>query len=132
MIDFSRRRAMGASIAEYIETLPYELDGDGVGFWVIVPAGRSFDLVGDDLAEFIRICIVRLINVGGVPVRHSDSGKLKWHELKSYGTSAKDIAAGIVSEWLASGAGNPAWDSLWFVTRKVLQTSEIWQEPGQD
>lgn len=81
MIDKNRKRLLGDTVAGYIDTLPYELDGDGVGFWVIVPAGRSFGFEGQDLAEFVRLCIERLIDVGGIVARfadHGPRGSSKW------------------------------------------------------
>ncbi len=123
MIDMKRRRALGSDVAEYIETLPYELDSDGVGLWVIVPAGRSFGFEGDDLAEFVGLCILRLLDVGGVAVRHADHGPRRWVQQTHYGTSKTEIAAAIVAEWQLHGGGNPQWGSLWFVTRRVLEVS---------
>lgn len=121
MIDMKRRRALGSDVGEYIETLPYELDSDGVGFWVIVPAGRSFGFEGDDLSEFVRLCIERLLGVGGVAVRLAEQGPRRWILQTHYGREISDISAAIVSEWLASGGGNPKWESLWFVTPRVLK-----------
>lgn len=121
MIDQNRKRLLGDTVAGYIETLPYELDSDGVGFWVIVPAGRSFGFEGDDLSEFVRLCIERLLDVGGVAVRLAEQGPRRWILQTHYGRENSAISAAIVSEWLASGGGNPKWESLWFVTPRVLK-----------
>lgn len=121
MIDQNRKRLLGDTVAEYVETLPYELDGDGVGFWVIVPAGRSFGFAGQDLAEFVRLCIERLIDVGGIVARFADHGPRRWVEQVGFGRSKSEIAAAIVAEWQMHGGGDPDWESLWFVTPRVMK-----------
>ncbi len=125
MIDQNRKRLLGDTVAGYIETLPYELDSDGVGFWVIVPAGRSFGFEGDDLSEFVSLCIKRLLDVGGVAVRLAEHGPRRWKLQTQYGRESSEISAAIVSEWLADGGGNPKWESLWFVTPRVLQRASF-------
>lgn len=129
MIDMkrSRRDDPEDNVADYIETIPYEIDGDGEGLWKIVPGGRSFGFEGDDLAEFVRLCVLRLLEVGAVPVRHAGDGTLRWVEQTQYGTTKEELAEAIVAEWLETGGGNPEWDWLWFVTRRVLETSRRWQ-----
>lgn len=121
MIDLKRRSALGDTVADYLEFLPYEIDGDGEGLWGIVPAGRSFGFSGDDLSEFVQRAVVRLLEAGGVPVRHANEGTRLWVEQKQYGTENEAVADAIVAEWLASGGGDPPWEWLWFVTRDVLE-----------
>jgi len=126
MIDPQRRGHSGHpddTAANYIETRPYDIDGDGAGFWGIVPWGRSFGFEGDDLAEFVRLCVLRLLDAGAVPARHSPKGEpLLWKEQTQYGTTKDEIADAIIAEWLATGGGDPPWEYLWFVTREVLET----------
>jgi hypothetical protein len=121
MISLNSMSPLGDTAASYINTLPYELDGDGVGFWVIVPAGRSFGFEGQDLAEFVRLCIERLIDVGGIVARFADHGPRRWVEQVGYGSTKSEIAAAIVAEWQTQGGGDPDWESLWFVTPRVLK-----------
>ena len=121
MINLNSLSPLGDTAASYIDTLPYELDGDGVGFWVIVPAGRSFGFEGQDLAEFVRLCIERLIDVGGIVARFADHGPRRWVEQVVYGSTKSEIAAAIVAEWQMQGGGDPDWESLWFVTPRVLK-----------
>lgn len=123
MIDLERRSGLGDTVAEYLETLPYELDGDGEGLWAIVPAGKSFRFEGADLVEFVRRCVLRLLDVGAVPVRHAKDGPLLWQEQTQYGQSNEEIADAIVAEWLAAGGGDPPWGWLWFVNRDVLNSA---------
>ena len=91
--------------ANYIETRPYDIDGDGRGFWGIVPWGRSFGFEGDDLVEFVRLCVLRSLEAGAVPVRHSSQGEpMLWKEQTQYGTTKDEIADAIIAEWLATVA----------------------------
>jgi hypothetical protein len=122
MIDMERRRALGNSVAEFVEALPYWTDSDGESLWHIVPGGRTFGFKGGDLAEFVRLCVSRLLEAGAVPVRHADDGIFNWVEQTQYGSSNEEIADAIVTEWLETGGGNPEWHWLWFVTRRVLET----------
>jgi hypothetical protein len=124
MIDLQRRSPLGDTVAEFIETLPYEIDGDGEGFWGIVPRARTWGFKGGDLTEFVRLCVLRLLEAGAVPVRHAESGPLRWQEQTQYGTTNEDVADAIIAEWLESGGGDPPWEYLWFVTRGVLETAK--------
>ena len=126
MIDLQRRWPSGEvdeTAADYIETRPHDIDGDGEGLWRIVPTGRGFGFAGDELTEFVRLCVLSLLNAGAVPVRHGpDDAELQWVEQTQYGTMRDEIADAIIAEWLASGGGDPPWEYLWFVTRRVLET----------
>jgi hypothetical protein len=123
MIDLKRKRPLGDTVADFIETLSYAIDGDGESLWHIVPAGDSFGFTGADLSEFVRMCVSRLLEAGAVPVRHSPEGaKLRWTEQTQYGSTPDEIADAIVAEWLRSGGGDPTWEYLWFVTRRVFET----------
>jgi hypothetical protein len=127
VIDLNRKRALGATVQEYVATIPYEVDGDGESLWHIVPGGRSFGFEGADLQEFVRLCILSLLKAGGVPVRHASSGDLEWAEQTQFGTEPNRIADAIIAEWQAAGGGDPPWEGLWFATRRVLNTSKRWQ-----
>lgn len=123
MIDISRRHPGGFTLAQYLEGLPLEIDSDGEGLWAIVPKARGFGFEGGERAEFVRLCVLRLLDAGAVPVRHSPKGEhLLWMEQTQYGSTKDEIADAIVAEWLATGGGDPPWEYLWFVTREVLET----------
>ena len=122
MIDLNKKRLLGDSVAEYLVALPFAIDNDGEGLWEIVPGGRSFDFEGADLTEFVTFSVLSLLEAGGVPVRFSDTGPMRWLEQKQFGKDKNDIADAVVAEWLAAGGGNPPWEWLWFVTRRVLDT----------
>ena len=64
-----RHKLYGHTIAEHIKTLPDELSVDAVGLWQIVPAGRyGFELSDGDLTEFVRRCVLALLDHGAIPV----------------------------------------------------------------
>lgn len=127
VIDLERKRLLGDTVAEYLEGIPYYIDSDGESLWHIVPGGRSFGFEGGELAEFVRLCVLRLLEAGAVPVRPADEGILNWIEQTQYGSSNEEIADAIVAEWLEAGGNDPEWHWLWFVTRRVLETSRRWQ-----
>lgn len=122
MIDLSKKGVLGDTVAEYFKFLPYEIDGDGEGLWQIVPAGRSFGFEGADLAEFVRLGVMRLLDAGCAPVRPASEGPKRWIEQTQFGSDQNEIADAIVAEWLAAGGGDPPWEWLWFVTRRVLDS----------
>ena len=122
MIDFNKKGVLDDTVAEYLVTLPYAVDSDGEGLWEVVPDGRAYGFEGADLAEFVRLSVMRFLDVGCVPVRHSDAGPMRWIEQKQFGTDKNEIADAIVAEWQAAGAIDPPWEWLWFVTRRALQT----------
>jgi hypothetical protein len=126
-IDLSKKSPVGDTVAEYVATIPYEVDGDGESLWHIVPGGRSFGFEGADLQEFVRLCILNILKAGGVPVRHALSGSLEWAEQTQFGSEPGQITDAIIAEWLAAGGGDPPWEWLWFVTRPIMKTSRRWQ-----
>ena len=125
MIDLNKKRLLGDTVAEYLVTSPFAIDNDGEGLWQIVPAGRSFGFEGADLAAFVRLSALSMLEAGGVPVRFSDAGPMRWLEQKQFGTGKNEIADAVVAEWQAAGAGDPPWEWLWFVTRRVLETEHF-------
>jgi len=127
MIDLTRRSGMGDSAEEYLQTLPYETDSDGECIWRIVPAGESFGFEGEELTEFVRLSVLRLLESGAVPVRYAEDGEFEWREQTHYGKDQKEAANAIIAEWLDAGGGRQEWDYLWFVTPRVLETSRRWQ-----
>lgn len=123
MINLQQRRPSGVTVAEYLEGVPSELGDDGKAMFAIVPAGRSFGFTGRDLSEFVRLCILRLLSAGGIPVKYAERGPLLWREQTQYGKTKEEIADAIVAEWLAAGGGDPPWGWLWFVNRNVLNSA---------
>ena len=123
MIDVNRRHPGGFTLEKYLQSLPLEIDSDGEGLWAIVPKARGFGFEGVERAEYVRLCVLRLLEAGAVPVRHSSQGEpMLWKEQTQYGTTHEEIADAIVAEWLATGGEDPPWEYLWFVTREVLET----------
>lgn len=128
-IDLEQRDSDGETVGEYIQTLPYDIDDDGVGFWQLVPAGMFFGFEGDELSTFLRMCIVRLIEAGAVAVCHSPEGaEMYYIGQPQYGSTANEIADRVVQEWLDAGGGDPPpWEGVWFVTPQILATEKTWE-----
>ena len=124
-IDLKKVSPMGDTVEEYAEKIPYEIDSDGEGLWSIVPTGRNFGYDGEDLKDFVRLCLLSLFKAGGIPVRHGETLGMRWIEQKQYGAEPNEIADAIIAEWQAAGGGDPPWEWLWFVTRDVLQTAKF-------
>lgn len=123
MIDLSRRSRMGFTVSEFLEGLLFEVDGDGEGLWSIVPSGRGFGFEGSELAEFVRLSVMHMLEAGAVPALHRPlTERREWQEQTQYGSTKGQIADAVVAEWLAKGGGDPPWDDLWFVTREVVET----------
>jgi hypothetical protein len=97
-----------------------------VGFWQIVPEGRSgFGLAGADLDEFVRRTLLSLFARGAVPVRHvRESGRV-WTWQKSYGASAEEMAEAIVREWVREGRPDPDLGDLWFGLKDTLDRAFV-------
>jgi hypothetical protein len=123
MINLQRRRPSGITAEEYLEGISSELGGDGKAMFAIVPAGRSFGFARENLIEFVRMCILRLLSAGGIPVKYAEDGPLLWREQTQYGKTQNETADAIVAEWLASGGGDPSWGWLWFVNRDAVNSS---------
>ena len=81
----------------------------------------GFGLEGDALDEVLRYHLLVLFAEGAMPVvgRH---GVDHWILKNGYGDTAEEMAASIVAEWRASGAGYPKpYDSLWFALPKMFK-----------
>jgi hypothetical protein len=88
------------------------------------PLVSTFGFEGAELEDFVGLCALTVLRSGAVPVRHAESGPMRWQEQTQYGSTRGAIADAIVAEWLANGGGNPPWEYLWFVTRRVLDGEE--------
>ncbi|GHT89143.1 hypothetical protein AGMMS49543_28070 [Betaproteobacteria bacterium] len=105
----------GQTAMEYIRTVSGELPDDAVGLWQIVPAGRhGFSLSGDDLIEFIRQCVLALLEHGAKPVVGGGGTLYDWLLQPQYGESNEDIVSAVLDEWLAAGATDCDPGGLWF------------------
>ena len=112
----------GKSIEMWISGLAHELDRDAVGLWQIIPTGRDvFRLTGIELTDFVRRCLLTLLNKGAKPVTGSASGKRYWNECKFYGGSSDEIASGMIDEWLSLGQDPKPYDSVWLALPKVFE-----------
>ena len=110
-----RHKIHGHTIAEHIRLVPGELPVDAVGLWQIIPAGRiGFGLSGDELTEFVRLCVLALLERGAKPVVGGGGTKYAWIFQPHYGESNEEITDAVVSEWLAAGASDCDPGGLWF------------------
>ncbi|MFT0734904.1 hypothetical protein [Ralstonia wenshanensis] len=110
----SKHKLYGHTIAEHIRTVSDELVADAVGLWQIVPAGRyGFELNGTDLSEFVRRCVIALLESRAKPVVGGAGTESDWILQTQYGDSNEEIANAVVSEWLAAGAGDCDPGGLW-------------------
>lgn len=105
----------GQTMAEYINTIAGELPIDAVGMWQIIPAGRQgFGLSGDDLTEFVRRCVLALLDSGAKPVVGGGGTEYDWLLQPQYGKSNEEIVKAVINEWLISGATDCDPGGLWF------------------
>jgi len=116
-INFQAKDCFGQTAMEYIEKVSGELPVDAVGLWQIVPAGVRFGLSGDDLTEFVRLCILALLEHGAKPVLGGAGTEYEWLFQPQYGESNEEIVDSVINEWLADGSQlepmeMPRW--LWF------------------
>ena len=91
------------------------LDDNGIGFNQHVPTGYNhFGLRGDELDLFLRLCILRILQEGGRPVRFVESaGDWEFHD--GYGDDPDRIADAMIGEWKKAGAPiQPEWNSWLF------------------
>ncbi len=128
MIDTARNKFSGETVEEWLDMLPYELEGDATGLWTIIPAGRhDFGLTGDDLIEFTRRGLLALLREGAKPVHGSKEALSGWELAEGYGDTPEQIAEAVIVEWLASGGGDPDVSALWFATPKIYATPQKWK-----
>jgi hypothetical protein len=111
----STDKFFGRTVLEYIRTVPGELSTDAVGLWQIIPMGRrGFGLSGDDLTEFVRWCVLALLETGAKPVTGGAGTQYDWILQPQYGEATEEIASAVVDEWRVAGAGDPDPGGLWF------------------
>ncbi|MDR0780157.1 MAG: hypothetical protein LBF16_05610 [Pseudomonadales bacterium] len=114
-LNLQTKDCFGQTAMEYIETVSGELPVDAVGLWQIVPAGRQgFCFSSSDLSEFVRMCVLALLEHGAKPVVGGGGTKYDWLLQPQYGESNENIANAVINEWLAAGAGDCDPGGLWF------------------
>lgn len=111
----SRHTEFDVPIDEWIETYLRDLENDVVGLWAIVKELREgFLLSGDELQEFVRLTLVKILSSDAKPVvgvREGSSGY--WQVTDRYGSSPDEISNAVVEEWIVSEK-DPDLDDLWF------------------
>jgi hypothetical protein len=107
--------AFGATMGEWLETMPSALSDLPVGLWRIVALGRKgFGLEGPALANFIRRSIYALMDAGAKPVVGAGKPN-QWKLQVQYGSNKHEVAEAVIAEWLRDGAPTPEpWTGVWF------------------
>lgn len=105
----------GRNMADWINTVPAELERDAVNLCQILTAGQlEYGLDGDDLKSFISQCILALLDAGALPVRTSGD----WMVEPRFGNARADIVSGVIAEWQSSN-GDPVYPwTVWFARPK--------------
>ncbi len=114
----------GMPLSEWVERIPNELEMDAVGLWQIIPVGKdSFCLTGEELRNFTKLAIIKLLEHGAVPVRASQKKDEFWVHQKQYGNQHEEIAESIINEW---GKNNidPDVDGIWFARMRNGNSSK--------
>lgn len=119
----------GVSIRQFLTEVARGLDGDLLGFWVLIAEGRdAYRLENADLREFLVLAIGKLILDGAIPVIPSSStssGQLRWEPTQRYGVEADEIALKIVREWNEQGEPDvEAWTTLAFARQQWIDSRE--------
>lgn len=111
----------GQAMVEYINTVAGELPVDAVGMWQIIPAGRhGFGLGGDELTEFVRRCVLALLDAGAKPVVGGGGSDYDWLLQPQYGKSNEEILSAVINEWLISGATDCDPGGGWFLCLHLM------------
>jgi hypothetical protein len=71
-------------------------------------------LLGDDLTDFVRRCVLALLEHDAKPVMGGGGTEYDWLLQSQYGKANEEIANAVINEWLANGAGDPDPGGLWF------------------
>lgn len=107
-----RHSIYGTTLTDWIAQVPAELKADAVGLFQPVVAGtEGFGLDGIQLDDFVRRCIVALLDAGAVPTIALDN---RWPRAPGYNGSSEEIASQIVGQW-RRGEIRADHDGLWFV-----------------
>ena len=100
----------GTPLSEWITLVKGELPQDGVFLQQPVADGiEGFGLDGAELDDFVRRCIVELLDAGAVPAMAGST-----EPLPNYVGSSTDVASQIVQDW-RRGAIMADRDGIWFV-----------------
>ena len=113
MIQEITDKYFGISLSEWIVRLANELEDDIVFFSAIIPVGEdSFGLRGPELIEFVRRCLVALLNKGG-RLRVGSGLDGRWVQISQMKAENDTVADRIIETWQESSVA-PDWYELWF------------------
>ena len=108
-------RQTGMPILEWIEQIHTYIEDYDVNLGLIAAAGISdFSLSGDDLVEFARRCLEKLMAVGAIPVLHEGNDYCPFVPTLRYGRKPEDIVENVLASWQAGGGGVTGWGEYSF------------------
>ena len=90
----------------------FEYEGE-IPIFMLPGMAYRFRDYEQDFKDFIRRCILRLLQVGAVPVRGAESGPYRWATEDFDGKSPDEVADMAMSE--LEHAEDMAWVNIWFV-----------------
>jgi hypothetical protein len=110
----------GTPIAEWIDSVPNELPVDAVGLWQVVRGLRSgFDLAGEPLEHYVRLCVAKLIDRGAIPVQ--GSAERAW-AVRSDLVGTQTVER-VVTYWKSLGR-EPDVADLWFALPQFIAANK--------
>ena len=124
-------RQTGMPILEWIEQIHTYIEDYDVNLGLITAAGISdFGLSGDDLVEFARRCLEKLMAVGAIPVLHEGTDYCPFVPTLRYGRKPADIIENVLASWQAGGGGVTGWGEYSFTMPEniVPEWVERWEK----
>ncbi|SMD09672.1 hypothetical protein SAMN06297251_12652 [Fulvimarina manganoxydans] len=124
-------RQTGTPILDWIEQIHTNIEDYDVTLGLITAAGISdFGLSGDDLVEFARRCLEKLMAVGAIPVLHEGNDYCPFVPTLRYGRKPEDIVENILASWQAGGGGVTGWGEYSFTMPENIlpEWLERWEQ----
>ena len=108
-------RQTGTPILDWIEQIHTNIEDYDVTLGLITANGiANFGLSGDDLVEFARRCLEKLMAVGAIPVLHEGNDYCPFVPTLRYGRKPEDIVENVLASWQAGGGGVTGWGEYSF------------------
>ena len=108
-------RQTGTPILDWIEQIHTNIEDYDVTLGLITANGiANFGLSGDDLVEFARRCLEKLMAVGAIPVLHEGNDYCPFVPTLRYGRKPADIVENVLASWQAGGGGVTGWGEYSF------------------
>ena len=102
-------------IMDWINYVHTSIEDYDISLGVILTAGiYGYGLSGDDLVEFARRCLERLVAEGAIPVLHEGNDYCPFVPTLRYGRKPADIVENVLASWQAGGGGVTGWGEYSF------------------